>query len=580
MQKKIVEVIKKAIVKLGVKENIKIELSVPPKPEMGDFAFGCFPLAQSLEKSPVEIAKELKGAIEELKTSKNLRTSDFHPLYTGGDFIEYIQTAGPYINFILANEYFVEMVKHILKVGDNWGKVNLLNGKIFLSEHTDPNLFKEFHIGHMMTNSIGESLSRIADFVGAEVKQVTFQGDVGLHVAKTLYGMMNKKSEMPDNEMSVWEKQEFLGRCYAWGEKQYSTKKTIKAKEAIVEINKKVYSKEDKEQNKLYEIGKKWSLEYFDEIYKLIGSHFDYYFLESETFTDGKRLVEENIGKIFQKSKGAVIFPGSKYGLHDRVFINSEGLPTYEAKDIGLFYKKWEKYNPDISLTITDGEQKQYFEVVKKAAGMINKKWEEKTVHLAHGTLRLKSGKMSSRTGDIIRAKKWVEDTADVVAVKMKKDDKQIAKKIAIAAIKYSILKVQAGKDIVYNQDEALSFEGDTGPYLQYTYVRAMSILKKIEGIDFKNKKENVVSSNIPMVGKTVLKFPEIVNQAFLSYSPHHIATYLHKLASEFNSFYAQTRILDRKNSNYIYNILLTKSIAQTLKNGLYLLGIEVVEEM
>ena len=564
IKEKIGEIIKKAIADLGIKENIEIELSAPPKPEMGDFAFGCFPLAQSLGESPVEVAEKLK------ETIKNI---------TKDDFVEDVQTAGPYINFKIGSSYCIDGLKTILKMNDKWGQTKMLKNKIFLAEHTDPNLFKEFHIGHMMTNSIGESLGRIAEFVGADVKQVTFQGDVGLHVAKTLYGMQNKKNEMPNDNIDVWTRQEFLGQCYAWGEKQYTIKNKNKAKQDIIEINKKVYSRSDKQQNELYEIGKKWSLEYFDEIYKLVGSHFDHYFLESETFVDGKRLVEENIGEIFEKSEGAIIFPGSKYGLHDRVFINSEGLPTYEAKDIGLFYKKWEKYNPDISLTITGGEQKQYFEVVKKAAGMINKEWEEKTVHLAHGTLRLKTGKMSSRTGDIVRAKKWIEDTADVVAVKMKKDDKQIAKKIAIAAIKYSILKVQAGKDIVYNQDEALSFEGDTGPYLQYTYVRALSVLAKL---DFNEEEMEIksVKVKIPTVGKTLLKFPEVVEQAFLSYSPHHIATYLHKLASEFNSFYAQTRILDENNSDYEYNIVLTKSIAQTLKNGLYLLGVEVVEEM
>ncbi len=569
---KVEKIIREVLGKMGVEYDGEIELSAPPKVEMGDFAFGCFPLARILQKSPNEVAEKLAEEISSLISENG----------EAGDLIESAEAMGPYVNFKITNRQFVDTLGEIMNNGDNWGKGKLFVGKTFLAEHTDANLFKEFHIGHLMTNSIGESLGRIAGFLGANVKQVTFQGDVGLHVAKTLYGMKNHQEEMPVNDTDVWERQKFLGRCYAWGEKQYSSDNNKNAKKEIIEINKKVYSREDEEQNKLYEIGKKWSLEYFEEIYKIVGSKFDYYFLESETFAIGKKLVEENVGKIFEKSQGAIIFPGSKYGLHDRVFINSEGLPTYEAKDIGLFYKKWERYRPDISLTITDSEQKPYFAVVKKAAGLINKEWEEKTVHLAHGTLRLDSGKMSSRTGDIIRAKKWIEDTAEVISEKMNENNDEVTRKVAIAAIKYSILKVQAGKDIIYNQKEALSFEGDTGPYLQYTYVRAKSVIRKQKEVNGEQEmtSDSLVVKSVPQVGKMIFDFPEVVERAMSTYSPHHIATYLHKLASEFNSFYAHTKILDEKNPDYLYNINLTKAVAQTIKNGLYLLGIETVERM
>ncbi len=572
LKNRLEKIIREILWKMGVEYDGGIELSAPPKVEMGDFAFGCFPLAKILQKSPNEVAEKLVKEISGL-----INESD-----EASDLIESVEAMGPYVNFRITNKQFADALKEIIYYGNDWGKSELLVDKLFLAEHTDANLFKEFHIGHLMTNSIGESLGRIAGFLGADVKQVTFQGDVGLHVAKTLYGMKNHQEEMPTDDTDIWERQEFLGKCYAWGEKQYSSDDNKNAKKDIVEINKKVYSREDEAQNKLYEIGKKWSLEYFEEIYKIVGSKFDYYFLESETFAIGKKLVKENVGKIFEKSQGAIIFPGSKYGLHDRVFINSEGLPTYEAKDIGLFYKKWEKYNPDISLTITGGEQKQYFEVIKKVAGLINKEWEEKTVHLAHGTLRLDSGKMSSRTGDIIRAKKWIEDTAEVISKKMKEKDGEIAKKVAISAIKYSILKVQAGKDIVYNQKEALSFEGDTGPYLQYTYVRAKSVIRK-QGAVSSNQETvggNMDVENVPQVGKIILDFPQVVEKSLATYSPHHIATYLHKLASEFNSFYSHTKILDEKSPDYQYNINLTRAVAQTIKNGLYLLGIEIVERM
>jgi len=569
----------------------KIDISYPKEEKFGDFSTNVAMVLVSLsakeagvaKKTPMDIAEKIKKALDE-KINKV-------------DEIERVEVVQPgYINFYLSKKYFVKLVQKILNEKDNWGKSNSLEGKLFLAEHTDPNLFKEFHIGHIMTNTIGESLGRIAGFSGADVKQVTFQGDVGLHVAKTLWGMKELKDEAPEKDSSIWIKQAFLGKCYAWGEKNYFEEGNDKAKDEIIIINKQVYLKEDGEQNENYKLGKEWSLEYFEKIYEMLGSDFDHYFLESETFKDGERIVKENIGKVFEESKGAIIFPGSKYNLHDRVFINSENLPTYEAKDIGLFYKKWEKYNPDISLTITGGEQKEYFQVVKKAAGMINREWDEKTIHIAHGTLRLTSGKMSSRKGKIIRAKKWIEDTADIIMEKMKDSGNHSSsilpsesggsfsddsKKIAIAAIKYSILKVMAGKDIIYDEEKSISLEGDSGPYIQYTYVRADSVLKKINNYkskDFANIEKR--KGEVPNVEKMLLKFPQVILKSLEEYSPHTIANYLYDLSSEFNSFYAKIRVADELNEDYKNNVALTEAVKTTLKNGLYLLGIETVEKM
>ncbi|MCK4636086.1 MAG: arginine--tRNA ligase [Candidatus Moranbacteria bacterium] len=576
MQKEIINLIKQSVKNLQGKETwsnfqiSKIILERPKSLDHGDWTTNLsFQLAKELRKSPIQIAEELAKELNLNKKNKDLFSN--------------IEAMAGYVNFSFTKKYFANLLQNILKNEKSWGSNNSLKNKMFLAEHTDPNLFKELHIGHVMTNTIGESLFRIAQFSGADAKQVTFQGDVGMHVAKTLWGIKNILEKIPSDENSVWEKQAFLGKCYAFGEKNFSSDDKIKKE--ITKINKLVYNKKDEAQNEIYDLGKKWSLEYFDEIYKLLGSEFDHYFLESSTFEKGEELVRKNIGKVFEESQGAIIFPGSKYGLHDRVFINSEGLPTYEAKDIGLFVKKWEKYNPDISLTVTSDEQKQYFEVVKKAAGFINKEWEEKTVHLAHGTLKLATGKMSSRTGQIIRAKDWVEKTAQVVFDKMgeeitdEKEKLEVAKKVAIGAIKYSILKVTAGKDIVYDEEKSINFEGNSGPYLQYTFVRCSSILKKskVKNFDFKLNSKN---DNVSKIEKVIAKFPESVEQSLKEYSPHYLATYLIELAREFNSFYAKTRILDEENEDYKYNLVLTKTVAIILKNGLHLLGIETVERM
>ena len=538
----------------------EIKITHPDFLEHGDFTFNVLPLAKRKGVDSRELAKQICISLE-----KNLPES-----------IENIQIAGAgFLNFFFSKRFYKDfLLQKELK------KINILKNKLFLAEHTDPNLFKEFHIGHVMTNTIGESIGRVAKFCGAEVKHVTFQGDVGLHVAKTIFGIKNSESigeYFPNKSDDIFKKQNFLGKCYVYGNKKYE--ETEEYKKEIIEINKKIYSREDQEQNKIYDLGKEWSLKYCDYIYEILGSKFDYYFLESNTFEDGQKIVEENIGKVFQKSQGAIIFPGSEYGLHDRVFINSEKLPTYEAKDIGLFYKKWKKYNPDISMTVTSLEQKQYFQVVKKAAGMLNKDWEEKTVHLAHGELKLPTGKMSSRKGNIVRAKDWIEDWQDNILKKMTcrevENKKAVAQKIAISAIKYSILKSSVGRDIIYDENKALDFSGNSGPYLQYSYVRAKAILEKVSK---KEKKIHEREGEVSNIEKKIYRFEEVIEKSMQDFSPHHIANFLHDLAKEFNFFYTSTKVLDEKNSDYLYNIILVEKFSQIMKKGLELLGLRLLK--
>lgn len=554
------------------KEYFDINISIPDEKTNGDFSSTLsMQLVKELQKKPREIAQEIIDNIPQ------------------NSFISSVEIAGPgFLNFFVKKSFYADSLKKLEQKKENIGKTNRLKGKTFISEHTDPNLFKEVHVGHVMTNAIGESFYRLAKFAGANAKNVTFQGDVGMHIAKALWGIKNMGENFPE-EQTPYEKQKFLGRCYVFGEKNFSNSSS--AKKEILEINKKVYSREDEKQNAIYDMGCKWSLEYLESIYKILGSKFDHLFLESTTFTDGVRIVEENISpkgkKVFEKSDGAIIFKGSDLGLHDRVFINSENLPTYEAKDIGLFYAKWEKYNPDYSLTITGGDQKEYFEIVREAAGKIKSEWKEKTFHRAHGILKMKSGKMSSRTGNIIRAQEWIEDARNNVLHSISEREKNVipddiknetAQKIAIAAIKYSILKVSSGKDITYDEKVALDFTGNTGPYLQYSYVRALSLLEKSEYSETDEISE--YSLDISSFEKKLHEFDDILEASLLSLSSHHLANYLYEIASEFNSFYAHTKILDITNADYHYNLALVSVFKNIMKNGLWCLGIDIVEKM
>jgi arginyl-tRNA synthetase len=395
---------------------------------------------------------------------------------------------------------------------------------------------------------------------------------VGLHVAKAIWGKIQK----PDLN---W------GEAYAYGAQNFDENK-----EAITEINKKIFEKSDGEINKLYKKGKNFSLDFFGEIYERLDSNFDYHFYESQAGEVGKKIVLENVGKIFEKSDGAVIFRGEDFNpqTHTRVFINSEGLPTYEAKEVGLAEIKKEKYKYNKSITVTANEQDAFFDVVEMAIGQVFPEIRDRLIHLSHGMLKLPTGKMSSRTGDVITAEDLIAQVKEKVLEKIAdrnfgekaKDD--VAEMVAIGAIKYSILKQAIGGDIIFDFDKSISFEGDSGPYLQYTAVRANSILEKTKVSRFNlDMSRSVLDTwKTTELERYLYRFPEVVERAGREYAPHYITTYLTELASTFNAFYANNKIIDEGDQMSPYKIALTAATSSILKSGLYLLGIKVPEKM
>ncbi len=449
-------------------------------------------------------------------------------------------------------------------------------------EYTQPNPFKPFHIGHLMSNAIGESFSRIVEFSGAKTVRANYQGDIGPHVAKAIFGIIN--SGLPDESKSISLQAQYIGECYSKGSNFYDTDE--EAKNKIDDINKKIYNKSDEEINKIYELGTKITLEAFEEIYKLLGTKFDYYFFESVMAPIGEKIVRENIGKVFEESDGAIVFHGEKYDpkLHTRVFINSQGLPTYETKEIGLTITKFEKENPDISMVTTAIEQAEYMKVVQKAISLIYPDLESRMKHITHGMMRLATGKMSSRKGNVVTGESLLLDSMDVVLEKINERDfsdiekKEISQVVGVAALKYSILKSSLGSDIVYDFEKSISFEGDSGPYLQYTAVRANSILEKAKEFNLEGKNE--IPEEITDLEKLLYQFPEVVERSYKLLEPHHVATYLTHLSSSFNTFYGNTKILDKENKFIEFHLSLVKAFVLTMKNGLYLLGIETPKRM
>ena len=536
-----------------------------------DFAYGDYStnvamrIAKQIGENPKELAREITDKIREIKIKE----------------IEKVKVAGAgFINFYLSREFFTQSIEEILKIGEKWGSGNSLKNQKIIIEYTDPNPFKEFHIGHLMSNTIGESISRIIEFSGAEVKRANYQGDVGLHTAKAIWALMRRKQRGSTPLFTGDEVLGVLGEAYAEGAKAYDEDDIVK--EEIKKINKKIYDKNDNEINSLYENGRKISLEHFEEIYKKLGTKFDYYFFESETGPIGKELVKKNIGKIFEESNGAIIFRGENAGLHTRVFVNSEGLPTYEAKDLALAKIKNERYDYEKSIVITANEQKEYYKVVLEAMKQIYPELAKKTKHISHGILRLSSGKMSSRTGLVITSESLIGEVKTKVLDKMKDadiaDKEGVAEQIAVGAIKYSILKQSAGKDIVFDFDKSISFEGDSGPYLQYAHTRASSVLEKARRQNIKSDTKEAVAETTGLE-KLLYRFPEVIERANNEFEPHYITTYLTELAGVFNSFYSREKIVEESGSSP-YKIALTEIFKITIKNGLWLLGIKAPENM
>ncbi|MFA6050842.1 MAG: arginine--tRNA ligase [Candidatus Paceibacterota bacterium] len=563
---KIKTLIQKAGDSLGFELPI-VHLEHPDILSHGDYATSvALAAAKSAGKAPKEIADLLKAEIE-----KSLPEE-----------IEKVEVAGPgFLNFHLSRKFLADSIGEIVSNKD-FGKGDALSGKKALFEYTDPNPFKAFHIGHLMANAVGETLSRIAENQGADVKRLCYQGDIGLHVAKAVWAMKQMKEKMPKDEDSFDAKVAFMGEAYVLGTNTYED--DPKVAEEIKEINKKLFDRSDSKLQELYDKGREWSLEYFDSIYKKLDTHFDGFIFESEVGPVGKEIVEKNIPNVFTESEGAVIFKGEDHGLHTRVFLNSQRLPTYEAKELGNTVEKEKRYDFDISIVTSASEITDYFKVVKCAYALINPEAASKIGFIGHGMLRFAEGKMSSRKGNIITGEGLLNDIAAIVAEKIKdrelsdKEKEEICNGVAVAAIKYSILRQSPGKDIIFDREKSLSFEGDSGPYLQYATVRAHSLIEKAKASSVEANTTSV-PADVATIEKLLYRFPEVALRSWEEKAPQLLVEYLTSLAGAFNNFYAQGLIVSDA-SDSPYKVAITKAFGTVMERGLGLLGIPVLKKM
>lgn len=549
----------KAALKVAIQKIYKLDIEPElsrPAEQFGDYSSNvALQVAERLQKDPRQIAQAISGELKSESISK-------------------IEVAGPgFINISLTDAALAKSVERATVLP----KINA--GQEIVVEYSDPNPFKVLHVGHLYTSVVGDAIAKLLEATGANVHRVNFGGDVGLHVAKAMWSILRRLGgEYPEKLTQIAQEKgpEWLSEAYIEGNKAYEDDE--EAKTQIAELNKKIYqlhANNDRSSNfaKIYWLSRDWSYKYFKAFYKTIGSHFEKYYPESETVEAGLKVVRENIGKVFEESNGAIVFKGEVHNMHTRVFVNSQGLPTYETKDVGLIFKKWQDYHFDKSIVITGNEIYEYMQVVLKAIEQIAPELAKKTTHLTHGLVKLAgSVKMSSREGNIVKA-------ADVLAA-ANKANKEINQKenfdVALGAIKYAFLKHRIGADIIYNPQESVSLQGNSGPYLQYAYARARSILAKAAAQPM-HQEVNFETDERKLACK-ISQYPEVVEQATLELLPSHICTYLYELAQTFNRFYEENRVIGSDRETL--RLKLTDAYAVVLKHGLSLLNIPAPERL
>ncbi len=504
------------------------------------------------------------------------------------------EVAGPgFINFISSDEYWQHKLVDIQRNFQEYISCNEYSGQQVVCEFSDPNPFKVLHVGHLYTSIMGESISRLVEYAGGKVIRANFGGDVGLHVAKTIYAI--KKHNLvasqikvipSDGADSISQKIQIIADCYVEGTRAYED--DPQAKDAITKLNKKIYEiaaagpdqQNDEEVASIYWAGRELSYRYFDDFYRQVGVSFDRYYPESTVAKRGLVEVQSHLGTIYEESNGAVIFPGEKYGLHTRVFINAEGLPTYEAKDVGLIFTKWDDYHFDKSIVITGNDIIDYMKVVLCSISQYAPELPARTLHITHGNVRLPGNeKMSSRKGNFIKAVDVIND------VERQLIDNAIAENlhlIAMAAIKYAFLKYKIGGNIEFDIKESVSTTGNSGVYLQYSGVRAKKILAALSSGASSQAVVNIVDWKLNVYEKVLIRkitqYKDILNEAVKELAPHKIANYLYDLAQEFSRFYEHVKVAGSEHETERSGIV--AAYYDVLEHGLEILGIKIPEEM
>ncbi|MBQ9017555.1 arginine--tRNA ligase [Candidatus Saccharibacteria bacterium] len=565
------DLLKKAILKLyGV--DFEPEVTEAPGNIEADYSSNApLKLAGVAHKSPMVIAEELVAEVQDDSATEMRGVQSF-------------ATAPGFINFISSDEYLLAEMDGIVTDFDKNISSGEYRGKTVVCEFSDPNPFKVLHVGHLYTSVVGDAIARLLEYAGAKVVRANFGGDVGLHVAKTMYILQRKQV----SELTI----EDIAKCYIEGTAAYED--DAEAKAEITRLNKEIYkiNAEDIHGTPLADLywrGRELSYDYFKHFYASIGLKFDKYYPESTVAWLGLATVKrEEAAGVYEESDGAVVFDGEKYGLHTRVFINKEGVPTYEAKDVGLIFQKEADYHFDKSIVITGSEQLDYMKVVLKSVEQYAPELVARTVHLTHGLVKLPGGvKMSSRKGNFLKA----VDVLDMVATALAEDFGSDDRTVSLAATKYAFLKYKMGGDIIFDPRESVKMTGNSGPYLLYSCVRAKRIVEgassadgasvadRVSGVDGASAADG--ASMVPeehTLMRKIAGYRDLLDAAVAELAPHKVANYLYEVSQEFSRFYEKCPVVGAAEEGR--RVRMVQAYLAVMTHGLGLLGMEIPEKM
>ncbi|MBT3835958.1 arginine--tRNA ligase [Candidatus Woesearchaeota archaeon] len=557
-KQKIIELIKKNT-KLKTDEISNL-LSVPPNPDLGDFAFPCFKLG----KNPVESANKLKDKIKI------------------PDFLEKIETKGPYLNFYLDKANFTEKIlTNIQKETKNYGKGR--EKKKILVEYCGPNTNKPLHLGHVRNMALGNAVVRILEFQGNKVIPVNIINDRGIHICQSMVAYQKWGKKQKPNKKG----DHFVGDYYVLFSKKSKEDPNLdlEAKSLLLK-----WEEEDPETHKLWRKMNTWVLQGFQETYDRFGIAFEKEYFESEIYKQGKEVAFEGLKKgVFEKNDDkSITAPLEKFGMTNKVVLRGDGTSVYITQDMFLAQQRYEDYKFDKLLYVVASEQSMHFKQLFKILELLKRKFAKNLHHLSYGMVHLPTGRMKSREGTVVDADDIMDEISELAQKEVEKRYKNLSKKerkrrgefISLAAIKFFMLRSDASKDMVFDPKASLSFEGETGPYIQYTHARANSILKKadvkITKVNYNLLQEPKEQALISLLSK----FPTKVEETARHYKPHIICRYLLDLAQAFNEFYHACHVISEDKKLMEARVVLVAATKQVLANGLKVLGIHAPEEM
>ncbi len=524
-------------------------------------------IAKKVKKKPIEIANYLKSELE------------------NNYLFEKIEIVEPgFINFFISEKALLDGLRRILKEKEKYGKSDVGKSKTIIIDYSSPNIAKPFSVGHLRSTIIGQAIYNLYKLLGFKVIGDNHLGDWGTQFGKLIYAIKKWGDEKEIEKDPIKNLVSLYVRFHQEAEKNPQLEE--KGREWFRKLE-----RGEKEARRLWKKCVKWSLKEFEKVYKILKIKQDLVLGESFYHSLSEEVVEEALKRgVAKESQGALVIPFPEEKLPPLLIKKSDGTTLYSTRDLAAIKYRMEKFKPWKIIYEVGADQKLYFQQLFWAAELLGLGKRDKYVHIAHGMIRLPEGKMSTRKGRVILLEDLLEEAIRKAKEIIKKKNpqikenerKKIAETIGVGAVKYNILSKNPETDIIFKWEEALNLEGNSGPYLQYAYVRAKGIIKR-----FKRKREKVIFKQRVLTAKDLdflfqlTKFPEVIEEGGKKYSPNIVANYLFDLAREFNKFYESVPVFqERKEDLRVLRLLLVKAFSQIIKNGLNVLGIDVVEKM